>query len=145
MIRVCKAIEILENQEILDEYGDECHIDGLPNPSAKKDMYLEMERSGALHTIGAFLENTVIGFVTVLAPIVPHYGVLVAVTESFFVAKEHRKTGAGLRLLRAAEQYAKERGSPGLLISAPFGGSLAEVLSRMDDYVETNRVFFRKF
>ena len=38
-----------------------------------------------------------------------------------------RKTGAGVRLLRAAEARARDLGAPGLLVSAPFGGRLFEV------------------
>ena len=65
-----------------------------------------------------------------------------AITESFFVAKVHRDSGAGLKLLRAAEQKARALGSPGLLVSAPFGGTLVQVLPRAG-YTETNRVFFK--
>jgi GNAT superfamily N-acetyltransferase len=72
----------------------------------------------------------------------PHYSVRIAVGESFFVSAEHRKTGAGLKLLKAAEDYAKEINSSGLLISAPLGGNLAEILPHVG-YVETNRVFFK--
>ena len=65
----------------------------------------------------------------------------VATTERFFV-KAHRKTGAGLRLLRAAEEKARALGSPGLLVTAPFEGDLFQVLPRVG-YQETNRVFFK--
>jgi GNAT superfamily N-acetyltransferase len=77
----------------------------------------------------------------VLKPVIPHYGVAIAVTESFFVGKEYRKSGAGLKLLRAAEAHAE--GAPGLLVSAPVGGTLAEVLPHLG-YRETNRVFFKE-
>ncbi len=39
---------------------------------------------------------------------------------------------------------ARELGTPGLLVSAPMGGSLAEVLPRRG-FAETNRVFFKGF
>lgn len=106
-------------------------------------MYGVLEKSGVFHTIGAFLADKLIGFVTVLVSIAPHVGVFMAVTESLFVAKEHRKTGAGLKLIRQAEACAVERGAPCLLISAPLGGNLAEVLPHVG-YTETNRIFFRK-
>ncbi len=143
IVRKCDISEVLNSKNLLDEYASESAIDGLPLPTAKVDMYNNMEGAGALHTIGAFSDDILVGYITLLSPILPHYSVLVTVAESFFVAKEYRKNGAGLKLLREAEKYAKERGSPGLLVSAPSGGALAEVLSRMD-YVETNRVFFRK-
>ena len=49
----------------------------------------------------------------------------------------------GLKLLAAAEEKARELKSLGLLVSAPFGGNLWELLPRCR-YVETNRVFFKK-
>ena len=125
------------------EYAAESAIDGLPPPSAKMETYRRLESAGMLHAFAAHSDGTLVGFITVLAPVLPHYGVPVAVSESFFVAKAHRGSGAGLKLLRAAETKARALGSPGLLVSAPFAGSLFKVLPRVG-YVETNRVFFKK-
>ena len=147
IIRKCSIAEIesaANIEAILSENAAESAIAGLPAPSAKFEMYRGLEESGALHVVGAFLDELIIGYITVLAPVLPHYSAVVAVTESFFVAKEYRKTGAGLKLLAEAEDYAKSKGSPGLLVSAPFGGNLAEVLPRKG-YEETNRVFFKNF
>jgi len=125
------------------EYAAEAAIDGLPPPAAKMETYRQLEAAGILHAFSALLDGGLVGFITVLAPVLPHYGVPIAVSESFFVAAAHRSTGAGLRLLQAAEGEARALGSPGLLVSAPFGGRLFEILPRRG-YVETNRVFFRK-
>lgn len=130
---------------LLEEYAEESSIDGLPHPSAKVDIYKKLEENGLLGVFAAYHENSLIGFLIVLCSVLPHYGIHVATTESFFVMKDKRNTGAGLKLLRAAENHSREIGSPGILISAPFGGQLAEVLSRGDDYVLTNQVFFRRF
>ncbi len=48
-----------------------------------------------------------------------------------------------MKLLRAAEDLARRLGSPGLLVSAPYGGDLFKVLPRVG-YVESNRVFFSR-
>jgi GNAT superfamily N-acetyltransferase len=125
------------------EYAAESAIDGLPPPAARMETYRQLERAGMLHAFAARYDDALVGFITVLAPILPHYSVPVAVSESFFVAKAHRSTGAGLKLLRAAEDKARALGSPGLLVSAPFEGALFKVLPRIG-YVETNRVFFKK-
>jgi GNAT superfamily N-acetyltransferase len=124
------------------EYAAESAIAGLPPPNAKREAYLRLEQSGVLHMISATKDGQLIGLIAVLMAVLPHYGVPVAVSESFFVAKAHRKTGAGLKLLRAAEDKARALGSPGLLVSAPFEGDLFQVLPRIG-YRETNRVFFR--
>lgn len=125
------------------EYTGESAIEGMPVPAAKMELYKQLESTGAIHIIGAYLDETLIGFIVVLTSVLPHYSALAATTESFFVAKEHRHTGAGLKLLREAERHAKDCKACGLLISAPIGGSLAAVLEKTD-YRETNRVFFKR-
>jgi len=131
-------------QTLLDKYAEESAMHGLPHPKAKIDLYEQLERVGILYPISAFLDDVLIGFIFIVSPIMPHYSERISTAESFFVAKEHRKTGAGTKLRHAAEQYAKEIGALGLLMSAPLGSDLAEVLPRVG-YVETNRVFFRSF
>ena len=128
--------------DLLAEYAGELVVEGAPKFSAKMEMYYMLEKSSALQVIAAYVDDTVVGFVTVLLSVFPHCGVLMSATESLFVAKEHRKTGAGLKLIKTAENYARQKGAPCLFISAPFGGNLAEVLPHIG-YVETNRVFFR--
>lgn len=131
-------------QQILDEYAAEAspNIKGLPRPFAKVDTYKHLESIDAIHTMAAFVDDLLVGYIIILAPIMPHYSIRIAVSESFFVLKEHRKTGAGLKLLYAAEQWAEEAGAIGMLVSSPVGGDLAEVLPRIG-YNETNRIFFR--
>lgn len=144
-IRPCKIAEILEAPNfdaLVDEYADESSIDGLPRPKAKVELYMALEATGLTRSFGAFDGDVLCGFVVVLAPVLPHYGATVCTTESLFVAKSHRSSGAGLSLLREAEKIAKELGSPGLLVSAPFGGVLAQVLPR-SGYRQTNAVFFK--
>lgn len=126
------------------EYVAEASIWGMPSPVAKFATYRHLEAAGMLHVIVARIGGELIGFITVLFAPLPHYaGSAVAVSESFFVAAARRASGAGIKLLRAAEAKAKELGSPGLLVSAPFNGRLFEVLPRAG-YVETNRIFFRR-
>ena len=129
--------------DMLAEYAAESAIEGMPPPSARMETYRALSAMGALHVLAAWAGDTLAGFITVLAAPLPHYGRTVAVSESFFVAKAHRSTGAGLKLLHAAEDRARELGSPGLLVSAPFEGDLFKVLPRVG-YAETNRVFFKK-
>lgn len=129
--------------DLLAEYAAESAIDGMPAPSARMDIYRHLETKGALHVISGTVEGELAGFITVLAPVMPHYGVPLATSESFFVTKRHRNSLGGLKLLTAAEDKARDLGSPGLLVSAPYGGKLFEVLPRCG-YVETNRAFFKK-
>jgi GNAT superfamily N-acetyltransferase len=129
---------------LLAEYGTESAIAGLPLPSAKLAQYRALEAAGALHVISAVLDGSLIGLITVLASPLPHYGgAPVAVSESFFVRPAHRRTGAGLRLLTAAEGKARALGCSDLMVSSPIGGNLEQVLPRRG-YRPTNTVFLKK-
>lgn len=146
-IRPCMISEIEQAANfaaLLAEYAAESSIAGLPHPSAQMPMYHTLEAAGALVCFGAFQDGELLGFVLVLTHIMPHYGVGISTTESYFVASAHRKTGAGILLRHAAERHAQQRGSAGILISAPHGGRLAEVLTH-SGYRQTNDVFFKGF
>jgi GNAT superfamily N-acetyltransferase len=127
---------------LADEYADESLIDGMPPPKAYWSRYRMLEDAGLLSVFAAKEGDALLGFISVLTATVPRYAQPIATTESFFVARAYRRTGSGLRLLRAAERRALEIGAAGLLVSAPTGGRLADVLPRAG-YRETNRVFFR--
>jgi len=146
MIRRCSVAEVEQNPNfpvLAREYAAESAIHGLPAPVEKIASYRVIEQSGCFHCHGAFLGDLLVGFVVVLTPVIPHYGIAIAVCESFFVGQAHRKSGSGIKLLRAAETHAREARSPGLLVSAPSGGRLARVLPHLG-YRETNRVFFKE-
>lgn len=144
-VRKCTISELENNPNfagLVGEYAVESAISGLPHPSGKMVLYKVLETSGVLYASAAYFDARLIGFLVVLSSVNPHYGVCLSTTESLFVGREYRKTGAGLKLIRDAERVSREVGSPGLLISAPMGGDLAEVLPRIG-YEETNRTFFK--
>lgn len=143
-IEKLKVSDVILDKELLTEYGQESSIEGMPTPEAQIDTYKVLETTGMFHVFGAYTkeEKMLIGYITILLSFLPHYGATVAVSESFFVAKRYRKTGAGLSLLHTAEQYAISQGAVGFLASAPVGGSLSQVLPNVG-YRHTNEVFFR--
>ena len=144
-IRACPLAEITGDAGFLDlhrEYAQECALAELPPPDEKLASYALIEASGIFTIYGAFAEDALAGFVALLTPVIPHYGVSITVAESLFVGTVHRSSGAGLALIRAAERHARDAGSPGLLLSTPSGGRLELVLPKMG-YRETSRVFFK--
>jgi hypothetical protein len=143
-IQFSEAAEHPDFIDILNEYADEAGITGLPRPNCQVEMYKAMQNAGVIHVIGAFSGDSLVGVVVIIVSVVPHYGKVLATTESFFVRPSDRKSGAGLMLLKEAEILSEELGAIGLLISAPAEGRLAEILPRKG-YAETNRVFFRNF
>gem|GEM_PF-512775 len=125
------------------EYAEDAAIAGLPPPVEKLAMYYNLQKGGMFQAFGAFWDGSLIGFVAVITPVIPHYGVTIAVIESLFVGRAYRrKTGAGLRLLRAAEAHSRAAGSPALTASAPTGGRLNSVLLRRG-YREVSRSFVK--
>jgi GNAT superfamily N-acetyltransferase len=146
-IAACRVADIEASPDfpaLADEYAAESLIDGMPSPLARWPQYRALEAAGLLSVFAAKERDSLLGFISVLAAALPRYAEPVAMCESFFVAKAYRKTGAGLKLLRAAERKARDIGSPGLLVSAPYGGRLFEVLPRLG-YAESSRIFFRSF
>lgn len=148
VVRECTISEI-ENApnfiELLEAYGKEMIVEGAPPFKAKIETYRQLESLGSLQPFGAYVEDKLVGFITVLAHVFLHVSIVMAVSESYFVLEEHRNTGAGTFLRRVAEKHAKSLGAFGLFISAPTDGPLAEALAKMDEYKETSRVFFRSF
>lgn len=147
VVRRCSVKELESNTNfpaLVTEYKEEAKIAELPDPDQTLSSYRLLDNMPIFACYGAFKDDLLIGFVAVLTPIIPHYGVALAVTESLFVQKQYRNTGAGLKLLREAELHAKRCYAPGLLVSAPAQGQLAKVLPKMG-FRETNKVFFRGF
>ena len=129
-------------QVLFDEYATESGMPGLPAPRADVLGYLTLEQSGALTVLCAFKDETIIGVAFVLVSILPHYSVPAAHLESFFVASEHRRTGAARRLMAAAEDVAVKRGAAGLFASAAIGSRMESMMS-MSDYRPSHQVFFK--
>lgn len=130
--------------QLAEEYVRESAIAGLPEPMQNIERYKLIEKSGIFYGYGAFLGFDLVGFIAVIVPEIPHYGVGIAMTESFFVTRRYRKTGAGLKLLAAAEKHAHKAGSPALFVSATIGSDLEKILPRRG-YEQTNSVFLKRF
>jgi GNAT superfamily N-acetyltransferase len=126
------------------EYVVESAIPGMPPPTLDRGAYHLLERTGAATMLSATEGEALLGFLHLLVYRNPHYSAQLAVVESYFVAKEHRSTGAGLALRREAERVASELGAVGMIIVAPVGGQLARVLSKIPEYAASNTAFFRK-
>lgn len=145
VVRKVHSSELIGNPQfdlLVSQYDDECSMKEMPPINWHKDMYVAMETAGVLHSFAAYDEEKIIGFAVVLATVVPHYSALVATMESIFVGAEHRSTGAGLKLIRMVEGFAKEIGAVGLFLSAPHGSDLAKVTPRIG-YTKTNEIFFK--
>ena len=144
-IKQCSLDDVIKQpnfNSLVSEYREESGMSDLPSPSFNAS-YKLMEQSGFMHPICSFNDNKITGFLNLLVNIIPHYGVPIATTESFFVSKKHRKGGTGLKLLNYAENLAKRLGASACLISAPYGSRLDKVLAR-SSYNRSNVVYSKK-
>lgn len=128
---------------LLDEYAREAGTEGLGPVVAQWWLYRKMEESGLLHTIGAFLDDTLVGFITMVVMQRPHYEALIASYESYFVAEHARKSGAGLALLCAAEELGKSLGAVGLFVNAAVGSRTDDFFAAKRDYRHTHNVYLK--
>jgi len=127
-------------EHLLAGYARECANAGLPPYCPHRELYAAIEAAGLLHVFAAMRGERMLGFLALLVSVNPHYSVPLAVTESWFVAPEHRDTGAGLALYRQAKAEARARGTHALYVSAAVGSQLAGVMEGLGA-TETNRVF----
>lgn len=114
--------------DLLAEYANESALDALGVANPQWETYRQMQAMGVAHVLGAYKGDALVGFLVLLVSVVPHFGKPIASTESYFVARCARKSGAGLMLLHVAEQVARQAGAIALFVSAPIGSRLARVL-----------------
>ncbi len=144
-IRPISYAEILDSPdaaELLAEYSAECSIPEIGVPDPQRETYARMESLGLMHSFGVFGKKSLVGFATILVFVLPHYGKKIANVESLFLAKAHRRGGAGRQLLAKIEQAAVEMGCCGMLYNARAGSRLEQLLSSLPRYKRTNSVFF---
>lgn len=132
-----------EFKDIAKEYTAESSLDEMPPINPNVDLYIKLNEAGALTTLAAYDDELVIGYANFIMSPNLHYSVTTAVTESFFVKEDYRKTGAGMFLLKEMERLAKEKGAIAILVSAPTDSKLSFVMDKNKAYKETNKVFFR--
>jgi GNAT superfamily N-acetyltransferase len=132
-----------EFKNIILEYTSESALEDMPPINPNIDLYIKLNEAGVLNTIVAFEDNYLIGFANLLMSPNLHYSKTIAVTESFFVRENYRKTGAGIFLLKEMENIAKENGAVAFMVSAPTDSKLSSVMDKNKAYKETNKVFFR--
>lgn len=144
MIRPVSYAELMQSPNfpaLIAEYGAECSIPEIGPINPQPDLYALMERSGMLQCFGAYEDERLIGFVSVQAFPLPHYGRRVANVESLFVPAEHRESCVGLELLRTARKHGREKGCKVILYNAPAGSSFERLLNARKRSRHTNSVF----
>ena len=128
---------------VIEEYTAESAVKEMLPVQTNLDLYIKLSESGVMVTLGVFDDDVVVGYANFLLSPNLHYSKITGVTESFFVKKNYRHTGAGKTLLKEMENIAKEKGAVAFLVSAPTGSKLSHVMEKSKSYRETNKVFFK--
>lgn len=129
--------------EVLAEYAHESGMPELGEPNPQFETYRLLEAGGCFHPIAAFEGEMLVGFILPIVVKLPHYGVVAATVESFFVPAADRHKGLGLFLLHKAEEVARELGAKALLLSAPTDSALARTMRLLKGYRHSNEAFVR--
>ena len=144
------SVQFIFEDPIFEALCEECAEEALRNPALggtvpDRAIYDQLEAVGMIYPLAAVTDNgDLAGFASVLMCASGHHaGKAVATVETLFLAKAHRKGGAGRALLREAEVLAKHVGAAGLYCSAPVGGPLERILPRIG-YTATNTIFLKE-
>jgi hypothetical protein len=169
-IELAEIFDSPNSAHLLRAYVEECMV---PDARPQRATYEMLEKSGVYKCFGAHdvsarasieagiginvnvvtsadmaslaIGTPLIGFLTILCAISPHCGERLATVESVFVDRKYRSTGAGMRLLTAAEQYAEESGCKALVASARVNSPFDKVLSRRTGFTLTHNQHTRWF
>lgn len=95
------------------------------------DVFTKMEEQGRLFTLFVMDGEEIAGYsVNILAEHL-HSDTLYAQNDAVYVSPAYRRSGAGIRLMKATERAAKEHGAQLLFWHAKQGSRLESVLGRM--------------
>lgn len=97
----------------------------------KVEAYKNMEASGTLQIYGAYSSDKVIGFISIMTPNLPHNVGKLVIVDAVFVSPLYKPTGAGLKLISEAEDFANSK-EAGIIFSAGAESTLEKVLLGRD-------------
>ena len=124
-----------DGQELFRQHYDELALHKQVMPfGLDNDFYLDLERRNFLLVLTARREGHLVGYyVGILIAYHPHNknAGKVATTDMFYLAKDHRRGGAGVKLLQAVEAELRVQGVKKATISTKVhfeNGELLEAL-----------------
>lgn len=145
-VQPCTVAEIETSPEFVAlalEHAREHQVEGMPPSVPDWPSYQRLEQAGLLYGWSATLEGSLIGYISLVVSVHPRCSAPLASTEGWFVVKEHRKTGAGLKLFKLADEKSLELTGRHPLVGAPMDSDLALALRHLG-YREISRVLFKQ-
>lgn len=144
-LRDVHARDVFASKEfghIVEAYAAESGNPDLGEATPVLEFYERMEQAESLRFVAAFDGDKIIGVVVVVATLYPHFGKKVASCESLWLDKAYRDGYAGLKLIRKAQEVAREMGAVGIYFGARTGSRLARLYERI--FTPMNTLFWKK-
>ena len=107
----------------------------------KRAAYEAVSAAGLLHVLGAFDRKTLVGYSVSVRVDHPHLAVTTLTNDLLYLDEDYRNGSAGLRLMRATEQIARDLGVNAMIWCAVAGSTLDDILMRRDDYQAHQRLY----
>lgn len=126
---------------LISEYMAESGNPFLPQ-KPNVEYYRKAEESGAFRVIGAFSGERLVGFGSFVLTVIPHYSTVTASVESVFLSKDFRLGAAGVRLINAISQAAKDSGAAGIYWGCRHGSRLEALFVSVPRFTCMNTVFY---
>lgn len=144
IIETIIADKIAHCSSLIDEHWHESarnkHLMVLKPDVAR---YASLEALGCLLSLVAYVDDEVVGYsVNVIGPHLHYSDLICAHNDVLFVAKSHRESPLGLRLVRDTERACKARGAHLMLWHAKENTTLAKILPRMG--CKTQEIIYSK-
>jgi GNAT superfamily N-acetyltransferase len=108
------------------------------------DRYVILENMGVFQAFTARIAGAIIGYAAFMVTQSMHSRSLrMAVCDTIWVAPEHRRTGAGVRLIRFCEAHYRAAGCGMICIAAKTLNRVGEMLERLG-YGESERTYTKE-
>lgn len=102
--------------------------------------YEQLELLGLLSAVGVYHRGELVGFAGVVFAPSLHNSKLVANVDTLWLDPEYRLGTAGLRLIRACLDLAREKNAAGVRFSAPAKSRLSVLLSKL--FTHSDNTFY---
>lgn len=133
-------------QELFKQHWEEIALDKDFIPySPNIDAYKALEAANILFVVTARQDGLLIGYYCGLIMPHLHYSTtLMQHSDVFFIAKTHRKGTTGIRLLREAEKYMKQRGVVKSYMMAKVAHKPAQAVLEYLGYTHVEKIYTKR-
>lgn len=111
------------------------------NENVDVDWYLAGEQAGQANLIIAEKDEHIVGFAVIVDGYHPHFSIGLACLEALYLAPAYRRGVAGIKLIRAAQNLARNKGYRFLTASAPAESRLNALYKRLGEHTDNDYLF----